>query len=135
MGDRILVVDDHEEWRRRIRDTLRGDSRWEIVGELARGLDAIHKAGELKADIVLLDISLPELNGTLVARRLLARDPELKILFFSEERSVEIVKAALGTGARGYLLKSDARSLLAALEAITQGRPFISEGLTDESEG
>jgi CheY-like chemotaxis protein len=132
MIGRVLVVDDHELWRNHIRSALQGHPRWTIVGEAADGLDAVQKARALKPDLILLDIGLPALDGIVTARHILAADPESKILFFSEHRSPDIVGAALRIGARGYLLKSDARRLLAAMNAIGDGQRFISDGVTGE---
>jgi DNA-binding NarL/FixJ family response regulator len=127
--DRVLVVDDHELWRSHIRAVLQHHPRWVIVGEASNGLEAVQKARDLKPDVIVLDIGLPALNGLEAARQILAVDPDSKVLFFSEHRSPDIVEGALGTGAGGYLLKSDALRLLEALEAVSDGRPFLSKGL------
>jgi DNA-binding NarL/FixJ family response regulator len=126
----VLLVDDNEPWRCFIRAALQNHPRWLIIGEGSNGLEAVEKARDLKPDVILLDVGLPSLNGVAAARQILAVDPQLKILFLSEQRSPDIIEAALRTGARGYLLKSDAHWLLAALEAVSEGRLFISTGLT-----
>jgi len=102
-------------------------TRWDVVGEASDGLDAIQKAGELNPDLILLDIGLPGLDGIQTARRILADSPRSRILFVSEHQSLDVVQAALGTGVRGYIVKSDvARDLLIAMDAIVDGRRFIS---------
>ena len=102
-------------------------TRWDVVGEASDGLEAIQKAGELNPDLILLDIGLPGLDGIQTARRLLADNPRSRILFVSEHQSLDIVQAALGTGVRGYIVKSDvARDLLIAMDAIVDGKRFIS---------
>src|SRR5215470_19300819 len=127
MSYRVLVVDDFEPWRRHVRSTLGESSRWRIVGEAVDGADAIEKAAALRPDLILLDVGLPTLNGIEAARRILAHDPNLKILFVSEHQSWEIAEAALCTGARGYICKSDSgRELSPAMDAIVEGRRFVA---------
>ena len=124
---RILVVDDFEPWRRHLSSTLGQRSRWQIVAEAADGTDAIQKASALRPDLILLDVGLPTLNGIEAARRILAHDPNLRVLFVSEHQSWEVAEAALCTGARGYICKSDAgRELLPAMDAIIGGRRFVA---------
>jgi len=127
---RVLVVDDFEPWRRHIASTLGQNPRWQIVGEAANGPDAIEKAADLQPDLILLDVGLPAVNGLEAAGRILARDPNLRILFVSEHQSWEIAEAALCTGARGYICKSDSgRELSPAMDAIVDGRRFVAERL------
>jgi DNA-binding NarL/FixJ family response regulator len=127
---RVFVVDDYEPWRRHIESALRASPRWQVVGEAADGLDAVHKAQVLRPDLILLDIGLPVLNGIEAARQILALDADRRILFLSENRSRAVVEAALGTGAPGYVLKSDAgRDLLSAMEAVVEGQRFISRSI------
>ena len=127
MSYRVLVVDDFEPWRRHIRSTLGESSRWRIVGEAVDGADAVEKAADLRPDLILLDVGLPMVNGIEAARRILAHDPNIKILFVSEHQSWEIAEAALCTGARGYICKSDSgRELSPAMDAIVEGRRFVA---------
>jgi DNA-binding NarL/FixJ family response regulator len=127
MSYRVLVVDDFEPWRRHVRSTLGESSRWRIVAEAADGPDAIEKAVDLRPDLILLDVGLPTMNGIEAARRILAHDPNLRILFVSEHQSWEIAEAALCTGARGYICKSDSgRELSPAMDAIVDGGRFVA---------
>jgi len=129
---RILVVDDFEPWRRWVSSTLAKHPQFEIVCEVSNGLEAVERARELRPDLILMDLGLPKLNGIEAARRILKRAPQSKILFLSENRSRDIVKEALRTGAGGYVLKSDAGGeLLAAMEAVLRGEPFASASLMD----
>src|SRR4029079_14485648 len=112
MTGRVLVVDDHELWRNYIRGQLRNHPRWTIVGEASDGLDAVQQARDLKPDLILLDNGLPTMNGVAAARKILAADPQSRILFVSADRTPEIVAEALRIGVRGYLLKWDAHRLL-----------------------
>jgi DNA-binding NarL/FixJ family response regulator len=131
---RVLVVEDHEWWRRHISSALEQGSQWEIVGAVSDGIEAIQKARDLKPDVILLDVGLPSLDGIQAARRILAQDPSSKILFVSEQRSLDIAEAALGSGARGYIVKSDVgRELLFAMEAVVEGERFISVKLAGRS--
>lgn len=104
---RVLIVDDYEPWRSFERLTLLARQEMQIIGEVSDGDEAIQKAKELKPDLVLLDIGLPTLNGIEAARRIRQVSPNSKILFVSENRSPEVVEAALSTGASGYVTKSD----------------------------
>jgi DNA-binding NarL/FixJ family response regulator len=127
---RVLVVDDYEPWRRHLTSTLQKSRRWQIVGEVADGLQAVQQAQTVRPDLILLDVGLPGLDGIQAAQRILALDPGSRILFLSEHRSWDVAKAALETGARGYLVKSDAAAgLLSAMDAIVEGRRFISPAL------
>jgi DNA-binding NarL/FixJ family response regulator len=127
---RVLIVDDYEPWRRHVASTLQDSSRWQVVGEAVDGREAIEQAIALRPDLILLDIGLPAVNGIEAARRILAHNAALKILFVSEHHSVDIVEAALCTGGRGYVCKSDAgRELTHAMEAIVTGGRFIGTRL------
>ena len=98
-----------------------------VIGVASDGLEAVQKAEELQPDLILLDIGLPSLNGIEVARQIRKLSPKSKILFVSQESSVEMVQGALGTGAQGYVLKSDAeRELLEAVNAVLRGVQFVS---------
>jgi DNA-binding NarL/FixJ family response regulator len=124
---RILVVDDWEPWRRFVTSTLQEEPGLLAVGEASDGLAAVLMAQELQPDLILLDIGLPELNGLEVARRIRRQSPTPKILFCSENSSADIVEEALATGARGYVLKSDAASdLMPAVTSVLGGVRFVS---------
>jgi len=127
---RILVVDDYVPFRRFERLALLAHDELQIVGECSDGDEAIQKAEELKPDLILLDISLPTLNGIEAARRIRQVSPNSKILFVTENRSPDIAEAALSTGASGYVVKSDGASeLLPAIRAVLEGKRFISPSL------
>jgi DNA-binding NarL/FixJ family response regulator len=129
---RVLVVDDYEPLRRFVCSTLDQRPDWQVIGEASDGLEAVRKAEELKPDLIVLDIGLPSLNGIEVARRIRKLCPECKILFMSQESSVDVAQAAFSLGAMGYVVKAHAgRELLAAMESVCQGRRFVSKGLTD----
>jgi len=127
---RVLVVEDHDWWRRYISSALARASQWEVVGVVADGIEAVEKARDLKPDVILLDVGLPSLDGIQAARRILAHDPSSRILFVTEQQSLDIADVAVATGARGYVVKSDAeRELLPAMNAVVEGERFISAKL------
>jgi len=104
-----------------------------MVGEVTDGLEAVQRAEELHPDLIVLDIGLPSLNGIEVARRVRKVSPKSKILFMSQESSADVVAEALRTGARGYVLKTDAGSeLLISINAILRGEQFISRRLAGQ---
>jgi DNA-binding NarL/FixJ family response regulator len=124
---RVLVVDDYEAWRRFVCSTCQQFPQLGLVAEASDGLEALQKAKELQPDLIVLDIGLPNLNGIQAAHRIRETSPNSKILFVSENRSFDVVKEALRTGACGYVVKSDAGSdLLLAVEAVLQGKRFVS---------
>jgi DNA-binding NarL/FixJ family response regulator len=123
---RVLVVEDHELFRRFICSTLGEGPELQIIGEASDGIEAVRKVEELHPDLILLDIGLPSLNGIEAARRIHQLFPESKILFVSQESSVDVVREALATGASGYVYKPDAGSeLLEAVSAVIRGERFV----------
>ena len=129
----VLVVDDFPSWRRFVASILEEQPRFRIVGEASDGLEAAQKAQELQPDIIMLDISLPRLNGIEAARRIRELSPKAKIVFLSENRSWDIVEEALGTGAGAYVVKSDVvAELLPAVEAVLTGKLFVSASLAGD---
>jgi DNA-binding NarL/FixJ family response regulator len=127
---RTLVVDDYEPFRRFVCLTVLAHKELQIIGECSDGDEAIQKADELKPDLILLDVSLPSLNGIEAARRIRQVSPNSKILFVTENRSPDIAEVALSTGAGGYVVKSDGASeLLPAIKAVLEGKRFISASL------
>jgi|SRR5215470_7312593 len=124
---RILVVDDAEIVRRGVISLLQAEPYWEVAGEAADGREAVAKARELNCDVVLLDISLPELNGLAAAALIHRLAPRSEILFLSQHLSRGIIEEALKVGGRGYLSKSDAgNELLDGIRAVSNHRNFIS---------
>ena len=127
---RVLVVEDHEPFRRYICSTLQGQANLEVIGEPDDGLQAVLHAETQQPDLILLDIGLPQLNGIGAARQIRKVAPNAKIIFLTQESSVEVVDEALALGAWGYVLKGQAQSeLLAAIAAVTNGERFLSSGL------
>jgi len=127
---RVLIVDDFEAWRRFHCSAIKKHAQFQIIGEVSDGLEAVQQARQLQPDLIVLDIGLPTLNGIEAARQIRNVSPASKILFVSENRSDDIVEAALNAGGQGYVLKSDAAGeLLSALRAVLEGKRFISASL------
>lgn len=127
---RILLADDNEPWRHWVRSMLANHAGLQIVCEVSDGVEAVQKAKELHPNLILLDIGLPGLNGIEAAGQIRQVSPESDILFVSQNNDADIVQAALGTSARGYVLKlRAARELLPAIEAILRGERFIGRSL------
>jgi DNA-binding NarL/FixJ family response regulator len=118
MPTRVLIVDDHQRFRQTARRTLEADG-WEVVGEAGDGAGALRAVDALDADVVLLDVGLPDVSGLDVARDLRAQNPELAVVVVSTHDSDDYRELALASGARGFLAKSGLSG--AALEEILQG--------------
>lgn len=105
---------------------------WEICGEAGSGPEAIERAKELRPNVIILDIGMPEMNGLDVARRIRAALPQTEVLVLTLHESEQMVREVLAAGARGYVLKSDAgRDLVAAVEALARHKPFFSPGVSE----
>lgn len=129
---RLLVVDDHAVVRRGVRALLESRPDWEVCGEAADGPEAIRNAAELKPDIVVLDISLPGLNGLEATTRILKESPESEVLILTMHHSEELAQQVIKAGARGYVLKSDAdQSLVAAVEKLSQHQTFFTSRVAE----
>ena len=120
---RILVVDDHSSVRRAVCSLLRRQPDFEVTCEATDGLEAIQKAQEFRPDVIVLDISMPQLNGLQAARQIRQVAPESEIVFLSQHRASDIIHEALAIGARGYVCKSHiASDLVDAVRAAGQIR-------------
>ena len=123
---RVLVVDDFEPFRRVVCSILQIKLEFRTIVEASDGVEAIELAQALQPDLILLDIGLPKLNGIEAARRIRELAPRSKILFVSQESSVEVVQTAFSLGASGYVVKKDAGSeLLTAVDAVLRGERFV----------
>lgn len=127
MTTRILIADDFPLFRKGVREHLESQSGYEVVGEAATGLEALAKAKRLKPDVVILDISMPDLNGVEATRQILTEVPKTEVLILTLHESEDLVHKVLRAGARGYVLKSDAEStLIEAVEAVRQHKAFFA---------
>ena len=129
---RIIIVDDHAVVRRGVRALLESQPGWEVAGEAVTGREAVDLAKRLSPDIVVMDLSLPELNGLDAARQILKDSPRTEVLVLTMHHSEELVRNVLQAGARGYVLKSDAdESLIAAVESLRDHKPFLTSTVTE----
>jgi DNA-binding NarL/FixJ family response regulator len=129
---RILIADDHDLMRRGVKVLLQSRAGWEICGEAHTGREAVAKAETLKPDVVILDISMPDLNGVDAAKRILTVSPDTEVLILSAHYSDQLMRDILEAGIRGYIVKSDSdRDLAIAVETLANHRPFFTSRATE----
>ena len=126
-GLRILLADDHTVVRRGLRALLGTRPEWEVCGEAINGQEALEKTDLLKPDVLLLDLTMPEMNGLEVTRQIRSKVPGTEVLILTMHDSEHLMRQALDAGARGYVLKSDVGvELLKAVEAMQRHQVFLS---------
>ena len=124
---RVLVVDDHAVIRRGVQGILSTYPEWDLCGEADNGQDAIRLAGELAPEVVIMDVSMPGMNGLEATRIIHEVLPETKVLLLTLHSSSEFVRSAFRAGARGYVLKSDAENeLVRALNVVIGEGTYVS---------
>ncbi len=124
---RIVIADDHELVRKGLRSVLDAQTGWTICGEAANGREAVELARQMKPDVMVMDVTMPELNGLEATRQILKDRPKTEVLILTVHESEQLVGEVLAAGARGYILKGDtARLLVAAIESIAQHKPFFT---------
>src|ERR1700739_3493455 len=129
---RILVADDHDVVRRGLRGLIESRPGWVVCEEAHTGREAVTKAEELKPDVAILDISMPELNGVEAARRIRKASPGTEILILSVHYSDQLIRDILEAGVRGYIVKSDSdRDLIIAVETLANHKPFFTSRATE----
>jgi DNA-binding NarL/FixJ family response regulator len=124
---KLLLADDHEIVRKGLRSVLEAQRDCEVVGEAADGRQTVALSQELKPDIVILDISMPLLNGLEATRQILKIHPQTKVLILTVHESDSLIRDVLDAGALGYVLKTDAgRDLLTAVESLRRNKTFFT---------
>ena len=124
---RILIADDHEMIRRGLREVLEQHEGWQVCGEAVTGRQAVELAQKLSPNVVVLDLTMPELNGLEVTRQIRKALPSTEVLIFTMHETEELMRDVLSAGARGYLLKADAaRHIVAAVEALAEHKPYFT---------
>jgi len=124
---RILIADDHDVVRSGVRAILEAQTGWEVVGEAENGKDAVDQALATRPDVIVLDYALPVLNGIEATRQIRARVTGAEVLIFTMHDTATLVREVLEAGAKGFLLKSDARKfLIAAVESLAAHKPFFT---------
>jgi DNA-binding NarL/FixJ family response regulator len=129
---RILLADDHAVVRQGFKMILSAQPDMEIVGEAGNGREALELAQQLKPDVVVMDVAMPELNGIEATRRLVGSVPHARVIALSMHKDSVYVREVLRAGARGYLLKeSGAGDLVAAIRAVAQGESYLSPAVSN----
>lgn len=124
---RVLLADDHEIVLKGLRRVLADQSDWVVCGEARNGREAVALAEEQRPDVIVMDISMPELNGLDATRKIRKLLPQTEVLILSQHFSHQLVEEVLEVGARGYMTKSDAaRDLVTAVEALASHRTFLT---------
>ena len=131
---RIVVADDHQEMRERVVQHLQDE--FDVIGAVKDGNDVLEAEWRMRPDLIVLDISMPEMDGIEVAEQLRQRNSKTKIVFLTVHEDSDFLEAALDAGARGYVVKSRMTSdLIPAIHAAMDGRSFISTGLCFSTSG
>ena len=129
---RILTADDHPIFRFGLGSLLRSHEGWEICGEASNGRDAVEKCRQLKPDLLILDICMPELNGLDAAKQILKQNPDQVILVLTVVDSEHMIRESLEAGIRGWVFKSDStEDLMTAVEAMQREKTIFSARVAD----
>lgn len=130
---RVLIVDDHAFIRRGVQTILHAFPEWEFCGEAENGKEAIRLADELKPEVIIMDVSMPGLNGIEATRAIRKMQPGVKIVLLTLHESAELLRSAFRAGASGYLLKTDAeQELVKALTVVIGEGAYISPKMDSE---
>ncbi|HMI52135.1 MAG TPA: response regulator transcription factor [Candidatus Saccharimonadales bacterium] len=130
---RVLIVDDHAIIRRGVQGILRSHPEWELCGEAENGQEAVRLAQELRPEVIIMDVSMPGMNGVEATRVIKKQLPEAKVLLLTLHVSVDLVRSAFKAGARGYVLKSDAeQDLMRALLIVMGEGTYVSPRIDPE---
>jgi DNA-binding NarL/FixJ family response regulator len=126
----VLLADDHSLVRRGFRRILEDDEKMKVVGEASNGVEAIRMAHELKPKVVVMDLSMPELDGVQATKEIVKHLPETQVLVLSMHSDDNYVRNAIDAGAKGFLLKNAIDvDLVGAIRSVAEGRRFMSDGL------
>ncbi len=132
MTVKVLIADDHAVVRDGLRALLEAHPEITVVGDASDGRQAMSQVFSLSPDVVIMDISMPDLNGIEATRQLIERSPQLKIIILSILGTSEHVFRALQAGARGYLLKESAgREVVEAVLAVAEGKRYLSQPIAE----
>lgn len=127
---RILIADDHPLFRYGLRTLLQAESLFEVVGEATTGEEAVALAASLLPDVILMDLTMPELNGIEATRRIVQVAPQSKILVLTMFDDDDSVLAAMRAGARGYILKgAEGDETIRAIQAVSSGEAIFGPAI------
>ena len=133
MAISVLIADDHAVMRQGLRALLTGTADMNVVGEAATGREAVARTAELQPDIVVMDMSMPEMNGLEATAIICAKQPRTRVVMLSMHADVEYVYRAFNAGARGYLLKESAVSdIVTAIRVVCSGKRHLGAGIAIE---
>ncbi|MCX6897740.1 MAG: response regulator transcription factor [Verrucomicrobia bacterium] len=128
----ILIADDHELVRKGLRTVLENQPGWKVCGEATNGRQAVELAKQLGPDVIVLDVTMPELNGLEATRQILKAIPKAEVLILTMHESEKLVSEVLAAGAHGYILKADtSRLLVSAIELLAQHQPFFTGKISE----
>lgn len=129
---RILIADDHEVVREGLRAVIEKEPDWEVCDTAQTGREAVEKAGELKPDIVVLDMGMPELNGLEATRQIKRLLPKTEVLIFTAQETDDLVREVFDAGAKSFILKAEAnRYLVEAIKALSEHKPFFTSKVSE----
>ena len=129
---RILVADDHDIVRQGLRSLLESRPGWEVCGEASNGREAVEMCMELKPEIVIADIAMPQMTGLEATRQILKSSPKTQVIILTMHESEELLREVLDAGARGYVLKTDkGRELLSAVDAVRNHNTFFTSKVAE----
>src|SRR5438874_8195243 len=124
---RSLVADDHEVMRNGVRELIEHEPGWEVCGTATNGSEAVEVAKKLKPAVVVLDLTMPELDGLEALRQIKRALPDVEIVIFSAYHSEEVIEQLFDAGAKSYIRKSDAgQHLVAAIKSLAEHKPFFT---------
>jgi DNA-binding NarL/FixJ family response regulator len=125
---RILIADDHDVMREGTRAVIERQSGWEVCGIAATGREAVEQALAVEPDIVVMDMSMPELNGLDAARQIKRRLPKTEILIFTAHQTDELIREVFEAGVKSFIFKSEAHHFLVeAIQSLSQHKPFFTD--------
>jgi len=132
-AQKVLIAEDHAILREGLRALLSGSPELEIIGEAEDGQEAITQARRLNPDLVIMDLSMPNINGTEAMRAIRRHNPETKIIALTVHKTEEYVRATMDAGASAYVLKDDTHlDLLTAIASVRKGKVYLSPGICDK---
>lgn len=129
---RILIADDHPVLCRGLATLLKAHAGWKVAATATNGREAVEKTRHLRPDVIVLDISMPELNGLDASRMIMKKEPRSRIILLTMHNDDDLIAKAVQCGVRGYVLKTEAeKDLLNAVEAVLAGRTFLPADCSD----
>src|SRR6202035_1705742 len=129
---KILVADDHEVMRTGVRALIEQEREWQVCGIATNGQEAVEAARKLKPDVVILDMTMPELDGLEALRQIKRSSPNTEVVIFSAHHSEEVIEQLFDAGAKSYIQKSDAgRHLVTAIKSLAEHKPFFTPEISE----